>query len=189
MGSTNEINIIKDEINNLEQYIRRDCIEIRGIPNQGSESVRKTNEIVQRIGEKIGVQVDDRDISISHRLPRRKRPSGYHLRSSSQSNSTESDPIIVKFSNRTVRDEFYHGRRSLRDITTSDLGFPARNKIFIVESLTQRNKEIFNGCLGVKRDKRFKFLWTNMGKIYLRRDENSPRILVQSLNDLDKLAR
>ncbi|XP_028412491.1 uncharacterized protein LOC114535326 [Dendronephthya gigantea] len=184
MDSVKEINIIKDKLNNLEQYIRRDCVEIRGIPNQGSESVRQTNEIVQRICEKIGLLVDC-DI-ISHRLPVIRGPLDINF--AHQVNRPQLSQIQL-LSNSQIGQYFGQYRRSLRDITTRDLGFQAQNKIFIVESLTPKNKEIFNGCLGVKRDKRFKFLWTNMGKIYQRRDEKNPRTLVSCLNDLEELAR
>ena len=63
--SVNDIELLKQEVNNMEQYMRRDCLEIRGIPVLTGED---TSQLVKKVGEIIEVQVQDHDISISHRL-------------------------------------------------------------------------------------------------------------------------
>ena len=141
-----------------------------------------TNGVVQRIGEMIGVMVDDNDISISHHVSvGRNRPM------TNGSRPRGPNPIIVKFTNRQVRDDYYRSRIYLRSKSTEDLGFQDRNKIFIPESLTQRNKDLFNRCLNVKKEKGYKYIWTQMGKIYLRQDSGSLKIHVACLTDLEKL--
>ena len=52
--------------NDLEQYTRRECVEIRGVPQKPDES---TNTIVKEVGKAVGVEIADIDISVSHRLP------------------------------------------------------------------------------------------------------------------------
>ena len=52
-------------LNNLEQYSRRECIEINGIPCTHKES---TDEIVVALAKQIGVYITTNDISVSHRL-------------------------------------------------------------------------------------------------------------------------
>ena len=54
-----------NDIELLEQYMRRDCLEIRGIPVLTGED---TSQFVKKVWEIIEVQVQDQDISISHRL-------------------------------------------------------------------------------------------------------------------------
>ena len=39
------------------------------------------------------------------------------------------------------------------------------------------------------RSKNYKFLWTNQGKIYLRKDTNSSVKLIANMKDLDSLKR
>jgi hypothetical protein len=63
----------------------------------------------------------------------------------------------------------------------------ADRKIFIVESLTQQNRKLFNKCLQVRREKNFKYIWTSSGKILLRKDESSPTVSVANWNDLSKI--
>ena len=155
---------MKQELNNLEQYSRRECLEIRGVPVLPGE---KTNEIVRKVGEVIGVAIECNDISISHRLP------------ANRNNSRNTEPaIIAKFIRRDIRDQLYKARKNLRQITTRDIGIlrTAERKIYIAESLTQTNKKLFNKCLKFKKQQHYKFIWTVNGKIFLRKDESSPGI-------------
>ena len=170
--SVNDIELLKQEVNNMEQYMRRDCLEIRGIPVLTGED---TSQLVKKVGEIIEVQVQDQDISISHRLTD-SRP--------------DRDPaLIVKFARRNVRDKFYKVRKNLRGKSLRDIGITrfAGRKIFIVESLTQHNRKLFNECLQKKKDLNYRFIWTTHGKILLRKDEDSPVITITKRNDIDKL--
>ena len=47
----NELQITKDCCDNMEQYTRRDCLEVCGIPVQQGED---TNDIIIKLGSKIG---------------------------------------------------------------------------------------------------------------------------------------
>ena len=61
-----------DESNkeSIQQYSRRDCFEISGIPILPLDSAAN---LTQELGRLIGVTVDKQDISIAHRLPDTKR--------------------------------------------------------------------------------------------------------------------
>ena len=65
--------------------------------------------------------------------------------------------IIVKFTRRDTKEMFYHGRKELRGLTTKDFGFSDENNIFINESLTEANKELFKATLKVKKDYRYDY--------------------------------
>ena len=93
-----------------------------------------TNEIVQKAGALMVLDIDDSEISISHRLP---------SRTSNRSDSDRtSPPIIVRFVRRVVRDQFLHRRSKLKNFTTKDIDLDriSDNKIFIQESLTFKEK-------------------------------------------------
>ena len=78
----------------------------------------------------------------------------------------------------------YGHKGSFKSVTTADFGFSVDKKIFINESLTPKNKELFKNCLKFKKDKSYKFLWTNAGKIFLRRSADSPVIPINSSADI-----
>ena len=97
LKSTNELKLLKKSLNDLEQYTRRDCLEIRGIPLPStSTDVDQTDNVVLKIGKKIGVPMQKSDISISHRIPSRKQfnDEGYPI----------PPAIIVKFVKRQPRE-------------------------------------------------------------------------------------
>ena len=58
--------------NDLEQYGRRECIEISGIPAPGPGQSENVNAVVCNVGKLIGVDVKREDISVCHRLPQLK---------------------------------------------------------------------------------------------------------------------
>ena len=47
--------------------------------------------------------------------------------------------IIVKFTKSDIKHNFYRAKKQLKDLTTQDLGYPEKNKIYLEESLTERN--------------------------------------------------
>ena len=51
---------------NLAEYLRRDCLEISDVPPSESYTC---NQLVMAVGQAIGVQVKEGDISTSHPLP------------------------------------------------------------------------------------------------------------------------
>ena len=171
--SNNTIQLFLNQMNDLEQYSRRECLEIRGIPVREDED---TNEIVKKVGNLVDVEIEDEDISISHRLPMRK-------------NSTYDPAIIVKFTRRDIRNELYEAKKELRNKSTKDLGLGRHQekKIYLCENLTQRNRMLFNKCLKVKKELEFKFLWSNYGKISMRKDADSRAVVINNDIDIQRL--
>ena len=161
----------------LEQYTRRECVEIRGIPVAATPSEEQTNNIVKDVGKLLGVDITDNDISVSHRMPQSQERKG----------KPRPPAVIVKFTRRDVKDNFYRARKHLKDLTTQDLGYSEKNKIYLAESLSERNRMLFKDCLKVKKDLEFKFIWTLNGKIFMRKDKDSPVHLIANKEDLQKM--
>lgn len=183
---------VTEEINNIEQYSRRECCEIAGIPVQPGED---TNDLVIKVGSLMGVDLEKCDISVSHRLPTPNYSS--RLGQEDPTSGRERFPalqfpkVIVKFVRREKKELFYRNRKNLKDKSTNDLGLSriSENGIFVSESLSQRNRNLFKECLNFKRMHGFKFIWTQQGRTYLRKDINTPARLITCKADLEKLSR
>ena len=52
-------------LNELEQYGRRECLELRGIPVTDHEN---TTELVCQVANLVGVEISESDVSTSHRI-------------------------------------------------------------------------------------------------------------------------
>lgn len=172
---------MKKICNEHEQYSRRECLEIQGIPlpPKGSMVREDTNELVLKIGDIVRVHISADDISVSHRLPMSHKYKG----------KRSLPAIIVKFVRRDTKELFYRARKKLKDFTTHDLGFSDGNNIFISESLTEANKELFKAAIKVRKDYSYDYIWTSNGRIYLREDSDSRAIHIRSEDDLLKLQR
>ena len=151
-----QVTTAETDMENLKQYLRRDIIEIHGVPVSADED---TNSIVRRVVELVDseINLDDRDISISHRLP---------------VSPGRIPAIIVKLTRRDVRNKIFNLKHNLRFKNARDLGFQQDSKLYINESLTQKCRELLKTVKSFKRENQFKFVWSRMGKVFLRKDEN-----------------
>ena len=184
---TNRLQTCETCLNNLEQYSRRECVEISGMPEVKEEN---TDNIVIKVGSLIGLDITKDDISVSHRLPKPSYSAAVREGPRASSNTSSRTPnIIVKFVWRETRDHFYKGRKLLRDKSTRDLDLArySENKIYISENLTQANKDLFKESLKVKKDLKYKFILTFYGRTYLRKDSESPVVAILKTSDLDIL--
>ena len=94
--------------NDLEQYTRRECVEIRGIPVAATPSEEQTNNIVKDVGKLLGVDITENDISVSHRMPQSQKHKG----------KPGPPAIIVKFARRDIKDNFYHATMRDKSVDT-----------------------------------------------------------------------
>lgn len=160
-GQLKQCEIKLEEVENdseaLKQYLRRDMLEIHGVPTRPDE---ETDDLVCKLVELVDpeLEISLADISISHRLPSRE--------------GRNAPPIIVKFCRRNVRDRLLSRKREIRSKTAMDLGFTEEFDLYINESLTQKNRELLAKVKEFKRVNHFKFAWTKNGKVLLRKDDN-----------------
>ncbi|XP_066932691.1 uncharacterized protein [Clytia hemisphaerica] len=110
-------------VNDLEQYGRREMINISGVPRKNNEN---TDNIVLDIANKIGVELEVKHIAASHRT-----------------SSKRTAPIIVKFTSRRYRNQMWEARWNLKNVKTTEIGFNENNSIYFNESLTDYNRKIF----------------------------------------------
>jgi len=159
---------MENDINELEQYSRRWCLEFKGIAYEKNEN---TDQLIVQVANKIGVTLHPSDISISHHM--------------APSTPTHPNPnIIVKFLSRKVRDNIYSKRIKLK-VANASLQ-QGHSKVFINESLTKQNRERFKKCNDFKKKAGYKYIWTKNGLTYLRKDDASQTITIQNNKDLHK---
>jgi len=110
-------------LDELEQYTRKNSLEFHGIPEDVDIP---TDEIVCKMAQAVGVEMEPGKIEISHRLNRKKGIK----------------PIITKFANHKDKAKCYKARIGLKDITLSTI-FPTYletsltdKHVFINENLT-----------------------------------------------------
>lgn len=111
----NSVKTATSTVEHLEEYGRRNTIEIHGIPLTNQENLF---EIIKDLGEVLEVKIENVNIDAIHRLPSR----------------ANKNVIIVKFSNRWVCDAVKKNRLG-KKLCTTMIGFDEPSTIYINVSL------------------------------------------------------
>lgn len=157
----------RKELIELKQYTRLSNIEIKGIPQNENESL---GDIVQKIGEKIGLNFEPTDIDVVHRVPTKDR---------------KKTNVIVKFATRAARDNFLQCARKKR-LSADDIGFSETNPVYLNEHLCPEYKMLLGLAIARKKEN-WKFVWVSNSKILARKAENSTVIHIATRDDLSKI--
>jgi hypothetical protein len=165
----NRVVDLESKLEDLQQYSRRNCIEIQGVPEERNEDVVGT---VTRVGESLGFPIAEGMLDACHRLAR--GPNQKHR------------PIIVKFVRRFDKDSLLARRRLKPNFCTRDLGIQDNetHPIFLNECLSPARKRLLAEARVLQRQNKFKFLWVRNGSIRVRKVEGGPVIIISSKNDL-----
>ncbi len=74
-----------------------------------------------------------------------------------------------------------------KDLNLKDIGFQTSARIFINESLTKLNREIFNVAAVAKKSNHIVKLFTRNGLVYVQRRENDKPACIQHISDLEQI--
>ena len=96
--------------------------------------------------------------------------------------------LLLNLLEEMLRNVYYASRRKLIKIKTNelpDLGVTERVNIYISESLTPFKKKLFGVVNSVKKRLRWKHIWTQNGRIFVKEAERSKPIYIDSYKDLE----
>ena len=132
----NDNKALREELDTMEQYSRRNCLVVHGIP----ETKDHTGEAVLHVfNDQLDVRVTPHCIDRSHRLGR------------FQPSSNKPRPVIVKFVSYETRRQVFSAKRRLKG-----------SNIVITENLTKRRSELLNRT---RTQPDVRCAWTNDGRI------------------------
>ena len=180
-GLKNQLFVQSGRIDDLENYSRCDNLIIKGLPEQ-SHAERASSSNLRTDGlppatsnqsvettfisfcrESLHVEVSPHDLSTAHRM---KAGPKDRVR-----------PVIVRFTNRRIRDEVYRSRKLLKN---------NRDNIYISEHLTKSTSELFYEARKLLREKKLYSTWTQNGQVLVKfsSDISVKPTLVKSREDL-----
>ena len=148
------------------QYSRRDTIEVIGIPSSIRD--KDLEDKVRNIFGEIGVNVNERDIQVCHRL-------------------REKDRTIVKFVNRKDCTNILRVKKDLKHLDPTKLCFTEGTKIFINERLCPYYRGIWNKCKKLRANQKLHQFYTINGIVHVKLEENGPPKSITHMLDLVNL--
>ena len=162
------IESMEKDLNNFQQYNRRESIEISGFP-EDIPQIDLENTIIQ-ILRRVGVWgLESYEIAACHRLKRK------HANELTQR-------VIIRFINRKRAFQSIVSRKHLKDTIWE------HPNIYIHDSLCVKYKDIYDACIVLKDEgKIFKF-WSYNGIIHIKNNNNynDRAKKIFHINDLEK---
>ena len=165
---------LSEELDDLEQYTRKNSLEIHGVP---ANAYTSTEEVFLKLGEVLHVPIKAEDIKISHKL------------------KAHNSPIITKFVSHKVKSNLYKERVKLKNLKVSDL-FPTtsyassiggENSLFLNENLTAYRRSIVKRANDMRKEGLLLSVWTMDRKVFVKTSPSGAPVRIYSVEDLDNL--
>lgn len=166
-----DLNKLKEDLQDKEQWARANNVEIKGVPFKKSENLYN---IVDHISKVIQCHIRKEDINYIARVP--------SLKAESQKS------IIMALNNRYCKEEFVAAARKHKELTASQLGYADEGHVYINDHLTLFNKTLLKKAKDLAKAKNFKYVWIKHCKILARKSDTSPTFRIKSEKDLLKFS-
>jgi hypothetical protein len=156
----------------MEQYSRRNTVEIYGVPSTDNEDVMK---IALDVCSAVGMTVREEAIDSCHRLRMR--------------NNRVTAGIAVKFVRRRDADEVLRRRRMKRDLATNHIGVPGVGQpVYVNQSLTVRRRVLFAKAKQLQKRNGWKYVWLDRsGNVKVRCCDSTKVVSIKNEGDLESL--
>lgn len=161
------VSSLQQDINTIQQYSRKNTVDIQGIPESRSEVILQE---VQKVAKALRFDLKSEMVDAVHRL--------------SGGNSSRSRGVILKFVRRIDCDEFLRLAKVKNGFPASSLGFESENRVYVNPSLSQQNRELLFLARKAARDGAVKYAWYQNGRVLIRKKEGQPAIVVSSKEQL-----
>lgn len=167
---TESLHHVSVRLDAVEQKTRSNNVEVVGVPKLPGENCYK---IVKKIGELCGLNVDNDDIQICHRI---------------KPKNTDREPsIVVQLASVLLKKKWIKAAKQAK-VKASQINqtFPKDN-VFVFEHLAPTNKDLFYDVRQFKKRSNIPFAWTNDGKVLVKLEESGPTIRIHNKEDLAKI--
>ncbi|XP_047546068.1 uncharacterized protein LOC125077977 [Vanessa atalanta] len=163
----------------LEKSSRSRNIEIHLIPEKRNENILG---IIKKICEVVKAPITESDICAFRRV--------------SKLNASSDRPrnILVTLPSERHRDVLisafrrYNKTNKSSSLNTSDLQIPGDKKnIFLAEHLSPECKIVHAATRKMAKERSYTFVWVRNDRVYTRKNEQSPALLIKNIEDLKKL--
>lgn len=170
-----EMGKFQNKLNDLEQYGRRNNVEVHGIDEKEGEDVTK---LIIELGANLNFKAEELkgQIEAAHRLKPKKVDNKPRTRPA---------PIIVRFLSRVTQENWMAKHKTgLASFNIIEGG--SQTDIYISENLTAENRHLAYLARKAGRELRFKYVWTKYGTVFMRKDEKSRVLKIDSEEDIPK---
>ncbi|XP_060801128.1 myosin-15-like [Amyelois transitella] len=177
------ITTLENKIEDIQRENRKANLELKNVPKKHNETKEDLVEMVVNLSKNIGGEISKSNIKDIYRVRGKK-------------DEIKNTPIIIETSSTIVKNDILKLCKSFNikhktKLCAKHLGHRVSEDtpIYISEHLTAKASRLYFLARDLVKAKTFKFCWTAYGRVYLRKDEQSPIILVFSESQIQNLIR
>ena len=163
----------EQRLEDIENYSRRNCVIISGVPENTGES---TDRLVVDVGKTAGLNLTNDCLDRSHRLGR------------AQPGKTR--PIIAKFLSYNTRQKLFDSRKELSAENVKNHPSLTRSvvsRVFISECLSPRNQHLLFVARQLRKKKALWAAYTTNGRVKVKKAEADAAKTITALEDLEAI--
>lgn len=162
--------VLEAQVQDIEQYSRRDNVEIVGVPYSPKENIYS---ILEGISKLLDIRHSSSEVSIAHRLPDKK--------------GNGKPNIIVKFVNRYIKDDWINAAKKSTRLTAAELSnsWPSTS-IYINDHLTYSNKRLLAYLRDLLKQKKIVNAWSRDCRVLMRVRAEGRVFHVKTMEDVEK---
>ncbi|CAH2216335.1 jg23165, partial [Pararge aegeria aegeria] len=157
--------------------------EIKNVPKKVNETKEDLIEMVNCLSKSVGTSIAVSDIKDIYRV-RGKRE------------DISNTPIVVETSSAIFKTDLLkmcknYNVKHKSKLCAKHLGFRTSEDtpIFVSEQLTPKGARLYFLARELVRTKAYRFCWTAYGKVFVRKDENSPIITIKNETQISYLLK
>ena len=159
-----KIDGLENEIETLKQHARKKTLMISGLNSTQDQSVEQ--DVMKLCKDKLQINLHPIDVDSIVRLTRKN-------------NAKQNGDILLTLTTYKKKLEIVRAKKKLKDLN---------EQIYINESLTQKQGELFAAARSLVKKKSLKAAWTRDGKVYVRQKEDSPPVFIAKKDELNELS-
>lgn len=163
----------------IEQNSRAANLEIQCLPEHRIENLIATTKQLARV---VSFDLKEEDLLMCTRVAK------------ANTKSERPRSIVVKLRSPLVRDSFlasvlkFNKSHSSDKLNSGHLGIGGNKcPVFVTEHLSPHYKSLHRATRIKAKENSYKFVWVRAGRIFIRKSETSPAILIKNFESLSKL--
>ncbi|KAL0879710.1 hypothetical protein ABMA27_003425 [Loxostege sticticalis] len=169
----------QNEILKGTQNSRMNNVEVQCVLESKNENL---NTIIIQIAKTVGCSLTEENITHCTRVAKNDKT------------NTRPRAIIAQLSSIRLRDTFlaaaitFNKLNKENKLNSSHIGIAGEKKpIYIMEHLSPANKSLHAAARIKSKELGYKYVWTRNGRIFMRKSDNTPYIVVKDTDFLNKL--
>lgn len=175
------IAVLEEKMEDMQKSMRKTSFEMKNVPKAKNETKEDLIDMATTLSKTIGCDLNKTDIKDIYRVHGKKE-------------GVSNTPIIVETSSTLIKNDILKMSKAFNikhksKLCAKHLGIPTSvdSPIYITENLTAKASRLHFLGRDLVKSKMYKFCWTSYGKVYVRKDEISPIILIKSEMQVQQL--